>query len=665
MVQIYSFDIFDTLITRKTATAAGIFLIIQYQLRKAGRNDYPVNLIEDFYQIRIDAENEARQKSEFEETTFDDIYKEIQLRFKLTPAQIETLKKLEINTELEYSIGIQRNISRVIHLLESGKQVIFLSDMYLPSADIKKLLEKAELRLAGCPVYVSSEQKAAKRSGKLYARILTEFQLEAAQLLHYGDNRYSDFLVPKKMGIQTELFNYKAISEYEQIYFAEDRLYMQMVAGVSKNTRLQLLPAQSLERVGACYSGPLLYTYTEFVLQRVLDLNLKKIYFLSRDGHILFQIAKIINDKNKLNLDIQYLHVSRQVGYLASLFEITSKEGNWILEFMDNLNTLAARFDLNPANLMERLNRKLNEPVSEPNRTLTERQKRAICNLLIKDKNLNTLFLKKAEDFRTLFLDYMNQKKLFEDIPFAMVDIGWSGKMQDSIYKTLSSRKNNIQMHYFYFGMYNTGVQKFTQYTSGFNQKHYFLESPMQVRTHATFFEVITSTNHGTTISFKQNKDGEIIPVLGPYKASPNWNSAAYQNQILYFANEFQKISAGFPNMRSYGYEIAMAMKTQAEKPVKEMAETIGNYPFTMGHNEKEKETLAPRITFSQILHWSVNRKNEFANWVPGALQRSTYMVRTFYYILNTARMNIRRLKTGAIDSKQLIKEKMKAIINR
>ena len=665
MFKIYSFDIFDTLITRKTATPPGIFLIIQYYLRNDWGNNYPVNLIEDFYQIRIDAEDKARKKSPFEETTLDEIYRTIQNRFQLSSYQTERLKELEINTELEYIVGIRENISKVINLIDSGKQVILISDMYLSAKDIGRMLEKIEPRLLMCPIYVSSEQKISKQTGNLFKQILKEYKIEAKQLFHYGDNINSDFRIPQKIGIRAELYIFKAISEFEQIYFEEDRLYVQLVAGISKIARINLSEVQKIEKVGICYSGPLLYAYTEFVLQSAINQNLKKIYFLSRDGHILLKIAKIINEKGKLNLDLQYLHVSRQVCYLASMFEITSKECEWILDFMDNIQTLAERFNLNPDTLIQLFNSRLTVKITDIKEKLSVAHRHALCNLLINNEEINNLFLQKANEFRTVFLEYMQQNNIFSDMPFAMVDIGWSGKMQDSLYKTLSFQKSGIKINYFYFGMYNSGYQKFTKYTSQLNQKNYFLEHPMKVRTHATFFEVITCTNHGTTISYARNENGKIIPILDPYLALSQWDINAYQNQILYFASLFKEIKDNFPNMRNYNHELAFKMKTQAEKPIQNILETVGDFPFTMGHNESKIDFLAPPISFKQIVSWSINRKNDFSYWIDGSLSRSKFIVKSYFYIFNKVRMNIRILKNFVFHAKQSFKKKLKRYLYR
>ena len=67
---LYSFDIFDTLITRTTATPYGIFALIQEEL-KTNQNfkNYPINLKNNYYHIRINTEKYVRAVNFSEQKT--------------------------------------------------------------------------------------------------------------------------------------------------------------------------------------------------------------------------------------------------------------------------------------------------------------------------------------------------------------------------------------------------------------------------------------------------------------------------------------------------------------------------------------------------------------------------------------------------------------------
>ena len=72
----YSFDIFDTLITRCTAEPKGIFMLMREKIRES--REYPSFFTENFYELRIGAEELARthiQKRGKQEVTLNDIYR--------------------------------------------------------------------------------------------------------------------------------------------------------------------------------------------------------------------------------------------------------------------------------------------------------------------------------------------------------------------------------------------------------------------------------------------------------------------------------------------------------------------------------------------------------------------------------------------------------------
>ena len=93
--QLYSFDIFDTLITRKTATPKGIFLLVQ-ELIKSNDN-FCEYFRSNFYTIRCETESFVRENQArifgHQDITFDEIYERIQVNHYLSDEQINFLKK--------------------------------------------------------------------------------------------------------------------------------------------------------------------------------------------------------------------------------------------------------------------------------------------------------------------------------------------------------------------------------------------------------------------------------------------------------------------------------------------------------------------------------------------------------------------------------------------
>lgn len=157
----YSFDVFDTLITRITATPKGIFALIQHCLQETQKENaifFSAYIKSNFFSLRIGAEQVARNtycRNGIEDVTLEQIYDVLVKEHLITEKQAEYLCKVERRVELASVYGISENIEKVKKLLEQGEQVILISDMYLDSETIHAMLEKVDPIFALIPLYVS------------------------------------------------------------------------------------------------------------------------------------------------------------------------------------------------------------------------------------------------------------------------------------------------------------------------------------------------------------------------------------------------------------------------------------------------------------------------------------------------------------------------------
>ena len=121
----YSFDVFDTLISRTTATPQGIFALmkdrLQNEKRVNGLHDY---VIANFVELRIHSEELIRKAGSFqniEEVTLRDIYDAMSVCGCVDEKQIEYLCQLEETVELANVTEIPKNVRRLKALLEQGE----------------------------------------------------------------------------------------------------------------------------------------------------------------------------------------------------------------------------------------------------------------------------------------------------------------------------------------------------------------------------------------------------------------------------------------------------------------------------------------------------------------------------------------------------------------
>lgn len=200
-IKMYSFDVFDTVLTRRLAKPRDIFLVVGRRLRASGIR-FPEDGGSDLYSKRIWAEFIARRDSRKEDITISDIYAGFERLYGIDRESSDRIMNIEMETEMEYTSAIASTLNDIEALRFSGAEIAFISDMYLPTFFIKDLLVKVGAYKGGDRIYVSGDYGLSKSSGRLFSRVLIENGLKAYELCHFGDNFHSDVSVPAKMGIK-------------------------------------------------------------------------------------------------------------------------------------------------------------------------------------------------------------------------------------------------------------------------------------------------------------------------------------------------------------------------------------------------------------------------------------------------------------------------------
>ncbi len=138
-----SFDVFDTLITRNVLEPYDVFRLMNREFNVSiGSSDFV-----SFSEIRRSCEASCRERMkkvhpDYEDVNLDEIYEEIEVQTVYERELLEEMKLLEIS--LEHKVCRRRNVGYELYRLavEAGKEIIFVSDMYLPKAIVARLLSE-------------------------------------------------------------------------------------------------------------------------------------------------------------------------------------------------------------------------------------------------------------------------------------------------------------------------------------------------------------------------------------------------------------------------------------------------------------------------------------------------------------------------------------------
>lgn len=311
----YSFDVFDTLVARKVYSPQAIFKICQEQLKR-DRAEYNISsyFAENFMWLRIMAEKDAERYSK-DTVSLQDIYSALKRMVSDSTEQLDRVMALEIQTEIENTVGIKRNIQHLLELQKAGEKIVLISDMYLPAQAIEKILINVEPQLNNLKIYVSSQYKVTKQSGLLYVKVKEIEDIPYSEWTHIGDNHYSDVLIPELLGIATDPVILPDFREWEHrlldFWKYGNSLVVQYVLGATVNIRRER-EFNEHEVLGLSFAGPILFPYVKWIIDICLAKEIERLYFVSRDGYVLKKIADIYIQGSGLNIATKYIYGSRR-----------------------------------------------------------------------------------------------------------------------------------------------------------------------------------------------------------------------------------------------------------------------------------------------------------------------------------------------------------------
>ena len=269
---VITFDAFDTLIIRDVMKPAHVF---RCAYGFWGRY------------LRVVAEIFARKTSKKTEITLDDIYRFL---------------PFSSNKEIEYEKRLCRANPKIYKLvqmlLNQGKKVYAISDMYLSKDTISEILIASGYDV---PVLVSSEYGCNKFDGALFQEFLREYNYRPEQVVHIGDNESADVVGAKKAGISSIRIQ-KHENELSYVKFGRKNYEY---ASFINHGICEL--ENPVEKIGYEIVGPIILSFCQWIHDEYIECGFDRLFFLARDMHFVFDIYGRLYDDN-----ISYLCISRK-----------------------------------------------------------------------------------------------------------------------------------------------------------------------------------------------------------------------------------------------------------------------------------------------------------------------------------------------------------------
>lgn len=303
---VISFDIFDTLLLRPLMNPQDVWRIVEVEdvafgFAKARRN--------------ADAKTYTASIGRGGETTLDEAYS-------LIPKWRE-MKPKELACEARLLVPNLEVLELWERAGELGKKRVIVSDMYLPADFIKQVLRKCGID-GWDGFYLSSERGVRKSSGKLFEVMLREMGVPSDRVMHIGDNRQSDVIVPERLRIAS--FEYVKVRDrfiaenpfvskflQEQQSLEKDKLAGALCVGWHKYKSVHT-DATYWNRLGFLFGGVLGYMYVSWIVKVAREKGISHLMFAGRDGYIWRKICRVIAPDIKAD----YFYAPRTISIIVN-----------------------------------------------------------------------------------------------------------------------------------------------------------------------------------------------------------------------------------------------------------------------------------------------------------------------------------------------------------
>lgn len=634
-VDVVSFDIFDTAMTRLTELPTDVFFLLAHAANLPDPHA--------FRDARVLAEARAReiawQERQAYEITLADIYDQLRHQPAVLGIDPDALREAERRLELRLCRPHPVISEAYDYALGRGKTVGFLSDMYLDADLLADMTAKCGYD-GHSFFWVSSEVGATKAQGGLYTLALRRLRVPAKRVLHVGDNRHSDVDQARGQGLHA-FFIPKCADLLPETPLGR-RLHtagiQRPLPGSSVHPALPCLWRGVAARngvrhqnfwhdIGHGHVGALYLGFGLWLAREARKAGVEHLYFLARDGHIMLTVHELLRQHHVVQVPGSYLHASRRAFNVPAL---TAMDENACDFLVSGTSRITVRDFLERIGLNVDEARDVLEGVGFPGPDHIVDTGEDYSRLRALFRELAPRILAVAERERGLVRDYFAAQGLFEKQRIGLVDIGWHGSLQDSFCRLLSLFGHEPEVHGFYLGTYQAAQGRIER---GARQQAYLFQTGLPedllqvVLRSVELFEWFFCAPHGSVLGFQQGNNG-IEPVFEPadLESERLRTATAMQEGALSFVRDVLDACDGArPPDFPPDFSVAMIDELLRE-PTPAEAATLGDLPHAEGFGSVVRTRPLARPTGAIYKPWTwknLRQGYETSFWKQAYLRRS------------------------------------------
>lgn len=404
-----------------------------------------------------------------------------------------------------------------------------------------------------------------------------------------------------------------------------------ILSGISRKLRLSYHGCSKVEQVAistaADVIAPMCFLFVWWVLHRAKRDGIKRLYFLARDGELLFKVACILIENWQLDIEARYLYCSRESLLLPSFQHAGSFEIDWITwGYTGNITweEICARVGLtcDEASLfVERSG--LSDLLANPQRKIEAVDRDRIVTLLQRE-DFSQLVRDRVQSRYEQTRNYLFQEGMMDNVPFALVDTGWRGSSQYALSALLAKGEERpVQGLIGYY----LGLNRHACCYDGDQLNAFLFDWRTGKRDDQLYnficFEMLCSAEHGRTIGYR--KMGErIAPILGQDLSFMVAPLARHHHRVAVDYSRLATQKLSFLSLRAdvAAQTVRQLARTFICQPDLEQAEVYGEWPMASEMREGDSQPTAPIMGLKRFFRCVIGLEKVRGFWPQASLLR-------------------------------------------
>lgn len=360
------------------------------------------------------------------------------------------------------------------------------------------------------------------------------------------------------------------------------------------NTMEQLERNRLLEstrrKVAADKPAIILSSYCAWLVTQCQSQNIERLFFLSRDGYVLKKITEIFVHKLNLNVRCEYLYASRQSSRIVGIKAIDHAVLKWLMKKPKGetlttgllLKRLSLDNDSDVAMLLEKFGMTSETADAEK------------ISALLEDERMQDLILSHVRREKRIAMRYLNDSGLTDDAfgRYALVDIGWQGRIPLSIKEMLGLRKLTV----FYFGYLNPDDNVALDLRAWLFDNHvradWFAFFDDTIAT--DFVEIMAAADHKTLLHY-----GELLESLPENVKDDDlaaWGVSEFHHAILAYAIALSAEDIKCLDCVADRELVVRKIKELTSSPSPAEATVFGEYPYCPEQTDSLKRPFRTKM---------------------------------------------------------------------